>query len=80
MIEIDNIILYKNNIDLRKLEVKPAGFNFEYMHFKEINTNLRILIDRFNDRFITKIEFVSKFLYIHPFLDGNGRTAKILMI
>ena len=50
------------------------------MHFSKINTNLQSLIDRFNDRQLTKTEFLKEFLTIHTFLDGNGRTVKILVI
>ena len=45
----------------------------------EITSKLQILIDKFNDRFISKKHFVTEFLTIHPFLDGNGRKVKILM-
>ena len=43
------------------------------MHFSKIDTNLQSLVDRFNDRQLTKT-FLKEFLNIHPFLDGNGRT------
>ena len=50
------------------------------MHFSKIEQQLQILIDNDNDRMISKKEFLNLFLSIHPFLDGNGRTVKILMI
>ena len=50
------------------------------MHFNEISLQLQILIDKYNDRLVSKRDFVSKFLAIHTFLDGYGRTVKILMI
>ena len=49
------------------------------MHFSIIDLHLQILIDNFNDRLISKKEFLNKFLYIHPFSDGNGTTVKLLM-
>ena len=61
VIELNNIILNKNNHDLRKCQVKPAGYNFAYMHFKKIKFKLQILIDNFNDRLVCKREFVNKF-------------------
>lgn len=80
LIEINNIILNKHNQNLRQTQVKPLGYDFQYMHFSEIKTNLQYLIDKFNERKLSKIAFFRKFLHIHPFLDGNGRTVKILMI
>ena len=80
LIEVNNIVLNKNNTSLRGCQVRPAGFKFEYMHFSKIDFELQILIDKFNDRMVSKVGFLKQFLYIHPFIDGNGRTVKILMI
>ena len=80
LIETNNIILKKHNQNLRQTQIKPLGYNFQYMHFSKIETNLQSLINRFNDRQLTKIKFLKEFLDIHPFLDGNGRTVKVLMI
>ena len=80
LIEINNLILNKHNQNLRQAQVKSLGYNFPYMHFSKINTNLQSLIDRFNDRQLTKTSFLKEFLNIHPFLDGNSRTVKVLMI
>ena len=76
LIEVNNIVLNKNNTSLRRCQVRPAGFKFEYMHFSKIDFELQILIDKFNDRMVSKVVFLKQFLYI----DGNGRTVKILMI
>ena len=80
LIEINNIILNKHTQKLRQTQVKPLAYNFQYMHFSKIETNLQSLIDRFNDRQLTKTKFLKEFLDIHPFLDSNGRTVKVLMI
>ena len=50
------------------------------MHFSKTCLQVQILIDKYNDRLVSKRNFVSQFLAIHPFLNGNGRTIKILMI
>ena len=65
---------------LRKCQVTPAGFNYWYMDFNIIDFHLQILVDNFNERMVSKREFIDKFLHIHPFTDRNGRTAKLLML
>ena len=81
LITLNNIITNSNNIFLRQVNVKPAGYNKQYMHFSQIESELYILIDEFNDRFISKRYFFIKFLNeIHPFLDGNGRLVKLCLI
>ena len=80
LIEINDLIINKHNQNLRQTQVRLSGYNFQYMHFSKININLQSLIDRFNGRQLTKTAFVKEFLNIHPFLDGNGRTVKVLMI
>ena len=78
LITLNNIITNSNNIFLRQINVKPAGYNKQYMHFTHIEIELYRLIDQFNDRYISKKYFYEKFLYeIHPFFDGNGRLIKL---
>ena len=49
------------------------------MDFTKIEFELYKLVDAFNDRYITIRQFYHIFLNeIHPFLDGNGRTCKLL--
>ena len=79
LITLNNIILGSNNISLRRVNVKPAFHNNQYLDFSKIEFELYKLIDLFNDRYITHLTFCKVFLNeIHPFLDGNGRTCKIL--
>ena len=79
LITLNNIILGSNNIWLRCVNVKPAFHNKQYLDFSKIEFELYKLIDLFNDRYITHLSFCKEFLNkIHPFLDGNGRTCKIL--
>ena len=69
------------DISLRQINVKPAGYNKQYMHFNQIESELYRLIDQFNDRYISKRYFIKKFLNeIHPFSDGNGRLVKLCFI
>ena len=78
LIEINNIT-GSNNINFRKVNVKPYGFNKMYMDKELIEGKLYQIIDQFNERKITSTEFYSILLNkIHPFYDGNGRTCKIL--
>ena len=71
LITLNNIILGSRNMSLRCVNVKPAFYNKKYLDFSKIEFELYKLVDLFNDRYITHNE-------IHPFLDGNGRTGKIL--
>ena len=81
LITLNNIITNSNNILLRQTNVKPAGYNKQYMHFNQIESELYRLIDQFNDRYISKRYFIKKFLNeIHPFLDGNGRLVKLCFV
>ena len=81
LITINNIITNSRNLDLRQVNVKPAGYERQYMHFKNIKSELYTLVDKFNDRFISRRYFFEKFLYeIHPFSDGNGRLIKLCFI
>ena len=81
LITANNIITNSNNFFLRQVNVKPAGYDKQYMHFNQIESELYKLIDQFNDRYISKRYFMKKFLdEIHPFLDGNGRLIKLCFI
>ena len=78
LITINNIITNSSNHRLRSVNVRPAGYNKQYMDFTQIESELYLLIDQFNDRFISKKYCFDKFLgEIHPFLDGNGRLIKL---
>ena len=80
LITINKIILNANNLELRKHDVKPAGYNRKYMSFYNILPALTGLIDTFNDGKVMPKTIVETFLKIHPFADGNGRTCKILFM
>ena len=79
LIRMNNLITRSKNTYVRTCNVKPAGFDRQYMEANKIEAALYGLVDDFNDRKITHRKFVSTFLNeIHPFADGNGRTCKIL--
>ena len=80
LITLNNIILNRNNLELRKHDVKPAGYNKKYMSFYHILPALTGLIDTFNAGKVMPKIFVETFLKIHPFSYGNGRTCKILFM
>ena len=79
LITVNNYVTGSNNIQLRQINVKPAFHNKQYMNFSQIESELYVLVDKFNERQITARCFCNKFPdEIHPFSDGNGRTCKIL--
>ena len=77
--EINNITTGSKNITLRKVDVKPYGFDKMDMDKELIEDKLYQIINQFNERKITSTKFYSILLNkIHSFCDGNGRTIKIL--
>ena len=80
LISINNIITKSKNHTLRKCEVKPAGYNYQYMESTKIEDELYRLVDFFNEKRLPQSDFCRRFLEIHPFKDGNGRTCKVLFI
>ena len=54
LIEVNNLILGKNDTKLRKLNVKPAGYTTNpYFPWWCVENSLYILLDEFNERRIT---------------------------
>ena len=81
LIRLSNIITDSQNLFLRNVKVKPAGFDKMYFDKSLIEQALYLLVDKFNERKVTHNQFCNIFLdLIHPFTDGNGRTCKILFI
>ena len=79
LIEINNIITGSNNITLRKVNIKPYGFDKMLMDKELIEDQLYQIIDQFNEKKIASTKCYSILLNkIHPFYDENGRTCKIL--
>ena len=80
LISINNIITKSKNHTLRKCEVKPVGYNYQYMESTKIEDELYRLVDCFNEKRLPESDFCRRFLEIHSFKDGNGRTCKVLFI
>ena len=78
LITINNLITKSANIKLRTVNVRPSRYEKAYMDFYSIEPALRGLIDNFSKT--NEKTFVETFLKIHRFLDGNGRTGKVLFI
>ena len=79
LITLNNIITDSQNITLRDINVKPAGYDKTYMDKSLIEPALYQLVGEFNKRKLTHKQFCNIFLnLIHPFRDGNGRTCKTL--
>lgn len=77
-------------IKTKPVSIKGAGYNIQTLPPEKCELFLRKLCARVNDgledardnstasMFLIIAEFISDFLAIHPFSDGNGRTARLL--
>ena len=64
LIRINNYITDSRNIQLRRINVKPAFYEKLYMDFTRIESELYRLVDKFNERQITPRRFCDIFLDI----------------
>lgn len=69
----------------RSINVRISGSQHEPPHFLQVDNEMKNLFawyeqekDRFHPVELAAL-FHFKFVYIHPFADGNGRTARLLM-
>jgi Fic family protein len=74
----------------QEVEISGAAYKVSTLPMQKTESFLRSLCERLNSRFLLaesqsaenmvllSAEFVLDFLAIHPFVDGNGRTARLL--
>ena len=76
---MNNMITESNIIILRKVNVKPYGFDKMYMHKELIEDKLYQITDQLNERknYIYKV-YAILLNRIHLFYDGNARMCNIL--
>ena len=67
LIRMNNLIIKSKNTYVGTCNVKPAGFDRQYIEANKIEAALYGLVDNFNNRKITHRKFVSTFLtkYTH---------------
>ena len=69
----------------RPVNVRIRGSDYVFPHYTEVPNRMNALLDWYstNRRLIHPVElaakFHTKFTTIHPFADGNGRMARLLM-
>ncbi|VVB84030.1 Fic/DOC family protein [uncultured archaeon] len=78
-----------NNIDGRKgyriMDVKVIRSNFEATPAPYVKTDMNLLLKWYNENqnklhpFVLAVIFHHKFEKIHPFMDGNGRTGRMIL-
>jgi Fic family protein len=75
----------KNAGKYRNINVRISGHHHEPIHHLKVPEQVKDLLDWYNHvaDSIDPVELAAmlhfKFVYIHPFVDGNGRTARLLM-
>ena len=87
IIEIHGKLL--ENIDARRgyrnVDVRVVRSNFDATPGKYVKTDMNLLLDWYNKNkdkvhpIVLAIIFHHKFEKIHPFMDGNGRTGRMIM-
>ena len=71
--------------NFRKVPVFISGSRYAVAPVSEISKRMRQLVQWYNNNenklhpVILAAEFHKRFVFIHPFIDGNGRVARLLM-
>lgn len=69
----------------RNVAVFISGSNYPVTHPQNVGSEMKRFVDWFNkqETKLNPVEFAAlahkKFVFIHPFIDGNGRLARLLM-
>ena len=80
LITLNNIVTNSQNLFLRDLNVKPAGFGKMYLDKSLIEQAFYLLVGKFNERKVTHNQFCNLFLdLIHPFRDEIEQHAKFCL-
>ena len=61
LIHLNNLIAGSNNLQLRKVNVRPARYYRSYMDWCNVEFALYALVNYFNDHLITKKDFCERF-------------------
>jgi fido (protein-threonine AMPylation protein) len=88
--KIDELIgngVFRNAGCYRTTDAKPSGYNYFYLSPTEIESEMDKLFRTVNEKmrdenakwYNVASRFFIRFLYIHPFSNGNGKTARILL-
>jgi fido (protein-threonine AMPylation protein) len=88
--KIDGLIgngVFRNAGCYRTTDAKPSGYDYFYLSPTEIESEMDKLFRTVNEKmrdenakwYNVASRFFIRFLYIHPFSNGNGRTARILL-
>lgn len=70
----------KGRADVTGSNVRRSRANMIYSHMSELLYEYRQDLEYMDDPFFREAKFHIRFLHIHPFGDGNGRTARIILI
>ena len=77
LMDLKNVITGSNNITLRKVNVKPYGFDKIYVDKDLIKDRLYKLIDQYDE---PKINYRGFYFALFDNIHGNGRACKILFV